>query len=110
MGVDGNEFYTVDATGITVSVRLTPKGGRDAIEGVERRADGRSVLKARVRAAPSEGKANAALIALIAKTLRVAPRQVSLAAGATGRIKRIRIDGAAAALTAAMTALAEAKP
>jgi uncharacterized protein len=110
VGVDDNEFYSVDATGITVSVRLTPKGGRDAIDGVERRADGRAVLKARVRAAPSEGEANAALLSLIAKTLKVAPRQVSLTAGATGRIKRIRIDGAAAALAAAMTVLAGAKP
>jgi uncharacterized protein len=109
LGVDGSEFFQVDATGVTVSVRLTPKGGRDAIDGVERRDDGRAVLKARVRAAPSEGEANAALIALIAKALKVAPRQVRLMAGATSRIKRIQIDGDPAALAAAMTALG-AKP
>ena len=45
-----------------VTVRLTPKGGRDAVDGIERMADGRSVLKVRVRAAPSEGEANAALL------------------------------------------------
>lgn len=111
MGVDDGHFFSVDAHGITVSVRLTPKGGRDAVDGVERLADGRAVLKARVRVAPSEGEANAALIALLAKTLKVAPRQVSLAAGATSRIKRVQIDGDPAALAAAMTALAgAAKP
>ena len=52
-------------------VRLTPKGGRDAIDGIERLADGSVVLKARVRAAPSEGEANAALMRLIAKAVGV---------------------------------------
>ena len=47
--------------GVVVTVRLTPKGGRDAIDGIETLADGRAVLKVRVRAAPSEGEANAAL-------------------------------------------------
>jgi uncharacterized protein YggU (UPF0235/DUF167 family) len=70
--------------GIVVTVRLTPKGGRDAIEAVERPADGRSVLK-RVRAAASEGEANAALVKLVAKALGVAPRDVSLVAGASAR-------------------------
>ena len=83
-----------------LTVRLTPKGGRDAIDGIERMADGRSVLKVRVRAAASEGEANAALIQLMAKTMGVAPRSVELAAGATSRIKRLQIDGAGPALAA----------
>jgi len=65
-------------------------------------ADGRSVLKVRVRAAASEGEANAALIRLIARSLGVPARDVGLAAGATARIKRIRIVGPAAALVAAL--------
>ena len=56
-------------------------------------ADGRSVLKARVRAAPTEGQANDALIVLIAKTLDVARSKVTLAAGETARIKRIAVAG-----------------
>jgi hypothetical protein len=76
-----------------VAVRLTPKGGRDAIDGIEQLSDGRAVLKARVRAAPSEGEANAALGKLISKALGVPPRDVSLVAGATGRIKRLAISG-----------------
>ncbi len=88
--------------GLTVSVRLTPRGGRDAIDGIERLADGRAVLKARVRVAPSEGAANAALVRLIAQTLDVAPRQVTLAAGASARIKRLMVEGDSAVLAAAL--------
>ena len=88
------------ADGLRLSVRLTPKGGRDAIEGVGTLADGRNVLQARVRAAPSEGGANAALIGLLAKKLGVAARDVRLEAGAGARLKRIKVDGDGAALAA----------
>ena len=101
--------WQVMTGGLVVTVRLTPKGGRDAIDGVEQTADGRSVLKVRVRAAPSEGEANAALVRLLAKSLDVAPRHVSLVAGATARIKRLEIAGASAALAAALARLVEAK-
>jgi uncharacterized protein (TIGR00251 family) len=79
--------------GLAVAVRLTPKGGRDALEGVVQLADGRCVLQARVRAAPHEGEANAALIKLIAKTLGVPPRDIQLVGGATARLKRLLIAG-----------------
>ncbi len=88
-----------------LSVRLTPRGGRDAIDGAETLADGHAILKARVRAAPTEGEANAALIRLLAKTLDVAPRQVSVVAGTTARIKRVMIEGNSAALAAALTGM-----
>jgi uncharacterized protein YggU (UPF0235/DUF167 family) len=94
--------WAVAPGGLAVSIRLTPKGGRDAIDGIERLADGRTVLKARVRAAPSEGGANAALIRLIAQALAVAPRQVRLTAGASARVKRLMIDGDGPALAAAL--------
>jgi uncharacterized protein YggU (UPF0235/DUF167 family) len=83
-----------------LTVRLTPKGGRDAVDGIEQMADGRSVLKVRVRAAASEGEANAALIQLMAKTMGVAPRSIELAAGTTSRIKRLRIARAGPGLAA----------
>jgi len=89
--------------GVLVDVRLTPRGGRDAIDGVERRADGRVVLKARVRAAPFEGQANAALCRLLADALNVAPRQVAVVAGATARVKRIEIAGEAKSLAERLT-------
>jgi len=79
--------------GIALSVRLTPKGGRDSIDGIELLSDGRAVLKARVGVAPSEGEANDALCRLLAKALGVPPRDVALTAGATSRIKRLTVSG-----------------
>ena len=84
--------------GLVVSVRLTPKSGRDEIAGIEQRADGMPVLKVRVRAVAAKDEANKALTRLIADALDVAPRNVSLLAGATARIKRLMIEGDANAL------------
>jgi uncharacterized protein len=89
--------------GILVDVRLTPRGGRDAVEGLELRADGRAVLKVRVRAPAREGEANAALRRLLAQAVGAPPRQATLVAGATARLKRVRITGDATHLIAALT-------
>jgi hypothetical protein len=103
--VVGSTPWHVLAEGLALTVRLTPKGGRDAIDGIEQMADGRSVLKVRVRAAPSDGEANAALVRLMAKSLGVAPRQVTLVAGATARIKLLAVAGAGPALAAALAGI-----
>jgi uncharacterized protein YggU (UPF0235/DUF167 family) len=100
--------WTAAPDGLTVTVRLTPKGGRDAIEGVEQLADGSVVLKVRVRAAPHEGAANDALIRLLAKALRLPRGAVALAAGATARIKRLQLTGDPQALAAALEKAASA--
>ena len=94
--------WAVSADGLLVVVRLTPKGGRDEIEGIEHLADGRAVLKARVRAAASDGEANSALARLLARTLDVAPREIALIGGATSRIKRLLIRGDARAAATAL--------
>ena len=94
--------WQIEHNGVSLTVRLTPKGGRDAIDGVELLADGRAVLKARVRAPPDEGKANAALSKLIAKVLAVPARDVMLVAGATARVKRLRIMSDGPTLVAAL--------
>jgi hypothetical protein len=101
--------WTVVADGIVVVVRLTPKGGRDSIEGIERLADRRFVLKARVRAVASEGEANDALMRLFANALDVAPRQMSLIAGATARIKRLQIAGDGVGFAATLERLTQAR-
>lgn len=79
------------AGAVQLRVRLTPKSACDAIEGVETLSDGTPVLKVRVRAVPEDGKANTALIALIAKALSVRKGDVSLAGGSTSRLKTIVI-------------------
>jgi uncharacterized protein len=97
------------ANGISLIVRLTPKGGRDAIDGIEVLADGRPVLKLRVRAAASDGEANMALIRLIATAMHIPRRDVILAAGATGRIKRLVISGDGPTLIAALEKIATSR-
>jgi uncharacterized protein (TIGR00251 family) len=97
--------WTATPSGLSVTVRLTPKGGRDAVDGIETLADGRAVLKVRVRAAPTGGEANAALVALLAKALDVPRRTVKLAAGEISRLKRIEIEGDGAALAARLQLL-----
>ena len=101
--------WAAAAGGITLAVRLTPKGGRDAVDGIERMADGRAVLKVRVAAPPSEGEANDALIRLIAKAISVPPRDVVLTAGATARVKRLTIAGDPTGLIAALEKIAAAR-
>ena len=109
MAAPGRSPWTLAAGGIALSVRLTPKGGRDGIDGIEILADGRPVLKARVRAAPSEGEANDALCRLIAKAAGVPPRDVALVAGATARIKRLAIAGDGPTLIAALEKVAASR-
>jgi uncharacterized protein YggU (UPF0235/DUF167 family) len=94
--------WTAAPGGLVVDVRLTPKGGRDALEGIAPLADGRHVLNARVRAAPHEGAANAALTRLIAAAAGVAANRVTIVAGATTRLKRVRIAGEPRAIAAAL--------
>ena len=96
-------------TGVRFSVRLTPKGGRDKVEGWAQGSDGRSHLKARVSAPPEDGKANAALIALLAKTLAIAKSKVAIASGETARLKQVDAMGDADYLRARLEALGEAK-
>jgi uncharacterized protein (TIGR00251 family) len=108
--VPTGKAWRIAPTGLLLAVRVTPKGGRDAIEGVMTLADGSCALKMRVRAAPSAGEANAAMIALLARALGVPPRSVDLVAGASGRIKRVRIAGAAQALAARLEDLCAALP
>jgi uncharacterized protein YggU (UPF0235/DUF167 family) len=76
-----------------LSVRVTPRGGRDAVDGWTADAEGRPLLKLRVTAAPSDGAANAAVIELVAKALRVPRSAVRVAAGETARVKRLEIVG-----------------
>jgi uncharacterized protein (TIGR00251 family) len=96
--------WRAGAEGLLLSVRLTPKGGRDGIDGIELLGDGRPVLKARVRAVPEDGKANDSLIRLIAKAAGVAPSAVSVSSGHTARVKTLAIAGEAAVLAAKLAA------
>ena len=84
--------------GMTVSLRVTPRGGRDAIEGIETLSDGRIVMKVRVRAIADDGAANRAVLKLLAEQLRVPLACLRFASGATARLKQVEISGDAQAL------------
>jgi uncharacterized protein YggU (UPF0235/DUF167 family) len=103
--VESTAPWRATRDGVVVACRLTPKGGRDAIEGAARLADGTSVLLARVRAAPEDGRANEALCALIAARLDLPTSRVRLAAGAKSRLKQVAIAGDPEALIARLRTL-----
>lgn len=88
--------WHAEAEGLMLWLRLTPKGGTDALDGVELLSDGRAVIKARVRAAPEDGRANAALIELMARFLRVPKKLIVIRSGETSRLKKIFVAGDAA--------------
>jgi len=77
---------------VRFSVRLTPKGGRDAIEGWIQGPDGKRYLKARVSAPPFDDQANEALVRLIAKALGVGKTKVRIVSGAASRMKLIEAE------------------
>jgi uncharacterized protein YggU (UPF0235/DUF167 family) len=85
--------WRYSAQGIAVSVRVTPRGGSDAIDGIETLANGRSVLKVRVRAIADGGAANRAVTELLAKALGVPKSSARVLSGATSRLKQIAVDG-----------------
>jgi uncharacterized protein YggU (UPF0235/DUF167 family) len=97
--------FRIRENGIDLFVRLTPKSSVDRLEGVETSADGRSHLKARVRAVPENGAANQALEKLVAKAMGVPASSVSVVAGGTARLKTLRIAGDPEALARSIEAL-----
>ena len=79
--------------GVTVAVRLTPNAKANRIGALIDAGDGMRLLTARVTAVPEAGKANAALIRLLAKDWRLPKSSLSIAAGATDRTKSVRVAG-----------------
>lgn len=101
--------WRFSAQGVSIALRVTPRGGQDAIDGIETLADGRSVVKVRVRAIAEGGEANRAVTELLAKALRVPKSRVRVLSGATSRLKQIAVDGDPAQLGAALEALTKMK-
>ncbi|WP_409147466.1 DUF167 family protein [Pseudoxanthobacter sp. M-2] len=96
--------WTVGLSGLSLRLRVTPRGGADALEGIAMLSDGRPVVLARVRALPADGAANAAVEALVATAVGVPKRDVRVAAGRTQRTKTVEIDGDGATLASAIAA------
>lgn len=97
--------FRTTADGLLLFLRVTPNAGADRIEGTEERDDGSAVLRIRVTAVPDKAKANAAVIALLAKTVGIAKSSITLVSGETARLKTVRLDGDPAELAAALAKL-----
>jgi len=95
--------------GISVALRITPRGGRDDIDGVETLANGRTVVKMRVRAIADGGEANRAVTEFLARALRVPKTSVRILSGTTSRLKQVAVDGDPERLGEALRALTAAK-
>jgi uncharacterized protein len=102
--------WRYSAQGVSVALRVTPRGGRDEIDGLETLANGRTVIKVRVRAIAEGGEANRAVIELVAKALDVPKARLRILTGATSRLKQIAVDGDPAKLGEALRKLTAAKP
>lgn len=101
--------WRTSTTGVSIALRVTPRGGRDSVDGIEQLSDGRSVLKVRVRAIADGGEANRAVLVLLARSLGVPKANVSLLSGAASRLKQVAVDGDPARLTEVLRELASVK-
>ena len=89
--------FAAAANGVRIAVRLNPKASATGIDGIAAEPDGPRV-RARVSAAPERGRANDALIALLAREWRLPKGRMRVTAGATSRRKTVTIEGAPEAL------------
>jgi uncharacterized protein (TIGR00251 family) len=87
--------------GLQIHIRLTPKAARDAILGWVADVDGQPVLKVSVTAVPEKGKANDALIALLAKSWKLPKTDILLVRGDTDRNKTLILRNLSALPSAA---------
>jgi len=79
--------------GVSVAIRVSPRAKTDRLLGIVTVADGRRMIKASVSAPAHEGRANQALLQLLARVLRLPRRDLSISAGAESRNKFVRVQG-----------------
>lgn len=82
---------TVD--GVVAQLRVTPKSSADQLAGLHAAADGSVSLQLKVRAQPEKGKANTAVIALMANWLGLPKSRLEIVAGHADRRKSLLIRG-----------------
>ncbi|KQP62457.1 hypothetical protein ASF41_07545 [Methylobacterium sp. Leaf111] len=102
-----SEPYQVTPDGLRLALRLTPRAGRDGLDGLVADAEGRVALQVRVAAPPVAGAANAALLAYLAKALKLRRSDIRIVSGETARLKIVALSGDGAALAARLAAWTE---
>lgn len=90
-------------------LRVTPKASRSAVQGVAVDAAGKPALQVRVTAPPEDGKANAAVVKLLAAEWRLAKSRLTIVAGAADRRKTVCVAGDAAEIAACLDAWARTR-
>lgn len=98
------------AGGVRLTVKVTPRAGRNAVEGLAQDVDERPHLKLRIAAAPVDGAANDAVEALLAKWLGVPGGDIEVVSGQTARTKLVEIEGDPVALIRKLQMLTAPKP
>ena len=102
-------FWTATPDGVRLRLKVRPQARRAGIEGVVADRNGEA-LSVSVTAAPEDGKANAAVIALLAKALDIAKSTISVTQGATSRRKTIHVAGNSTALAGTLESWRESPP
>jgi uncharacterized protein (TIGR00251 family) len=97
--------YRVTEDGLVVRVRLTPRAGRERVDGVVDGDGEAAYLAVRVAAPPVENAANEALIAFLAKRWGIARSRLAIEAGERARVKTLTVRGAGEELAAALADL-----
>ena len=100
-----SSWVSGQADGVRLSVRVTPRAARSAVQGIELDARGQAWLAVRLTAPPESGKANVALIKLLAKRWRLPASDFRLVSGATARRKVVHVEGPPARLLAELRAI-----
>lgn len=102
--------FTPVADGVRLAVKVTPKASREAVGGLADLGEGKCALSVKVTAPADKGAANAAVIALLAKRLRMAKRDITLVSGDTSRQKVLHLAGDAGHLTRLLDAVCGEAP
>ena len=96
--------------GVRLALKVTPRAARSAVDGIAQDARGQAYLAVRVTAAPDGGKANAAVIKLLARRWRLPARDLRLVSGASARRKVLQVDGPPQRLLAELAAIEQPRP
>jgi len=100
--------FSLAEGGVLVRVRVTPRARRPGVDGLAEGPAGQPLLKVCVTAAPADGEANAAVVALLAREWRLPKSTLSVVSGAASRIKTIGIAGDGRALMTSLGAWLQA--
>jgi uncharacterized protein YggU (UPF0235/DUF167 family) len=92
--------FIAAAGGLRIRVHARPGGRRDCVEGLRSEGDGGVAIKVTVRAAAEDGKANGAIVTLLAREWGLPQRALALLSGATDRRKSFHLAGDPVALLA----------